>query len=188
MNPGLVIVGSGLAGYTLAREWRKRDKTAALTVISRDHGGFYSKPMLSNALASGKAPAALVTKDAAAMASELNATVLAQCQVTHIDTAGQQLQLADGRTLPYRDLVLATGADPIRLPLAGEGAAAVRSVNDQPSGADTAVSIPEDTTHAFQNDNFGWRSRLRTHVSIRSSWAMTWAHFTSSSFITPISL
>jgi rubredoxin---NAD+ reductase len=130
MNPGLVIVGSGLAGYTLAREWRKRDKTAALTVISRDHGGFYSKPMLSNALASGKAPAALVMKDAAAMASELNATVLAQCQVTHIDTAGQQLQLADGRTLPYRDLVLATGADPIRLPLAGEGAAAVRSVND----------------------------------------------------------
>ena len=47
----VVIVGSGLAGYTLAREFRKLDKQTPLVILSRDHAGFYSKPMLSNATA-----------------------------------------------------------------------------------------------------------------------------------------
>ena len=50
----LVIIGSGLAGYTLAREYRKLNDTARLLLISRDDGAFYSKPMLSNALAGKK--------------------------------------------------------------------------------------------------------------------------------------
>ena len=50
MSEPVVIIGSGLAGYTVARELRKLDKTTPLVVVSRDHAGFYSKPMLSNAL------------------------------------------------------------------------------------------------------------------------------------------
>ncbi len=57
-NP-VVIVGSGLAGYGVAREFRKLDKATPLIVISRDGAGFYSKPMLSNALTSGKSAATL---------------------------------------------------------------------------------------------------------------------------------
>ena len=60
----VVIVGSGLAGYTVARELRKLDKQVPLVVVSRDHAGFYSKPMLSNALAGGKTAATLVMKPA----------------------------------------------------------------------------------------------------------------------------
>ena len=37
----VVIVGSGLAGYTLAREFRKLDKQTPLVVLSRDAAGFY---------------------------------------------------------------------------------------------------------------------------------------------------
>jgi rubredoxin-NAD+ reductase len=126
----VVVVGSGLAGYALAREFRKLDKLTPLVVISRDHGGFYSKPMLSNALAGQKTAASLLMKTADKMAVELNATVRAGVSVQHIDTAGQRITLADGEVLVYRDLVLALGADPIRLPLAGDGADAVMSVND----------------------------------------------------------
>ena len=47
----IVIIGTGLAGYTAAREFRKLDSSTPLHLISRDAGSFYSKPILSNALA-----------------------------------------------------------------------------------------------------------------------------------------
>ena len=52
----VVIVGTGMAGYTVARELRKLDSTVPIVMISRDDGSFYSKPMLSNALAMKKEP------------------------------------------------------------------------------------------------------------------------------------
>ena len=126
----VVIIGSGLGGFTLAREFRKLDKTTPLVVLSRDHAGFYSKPMLSNALAGNKSAAALVMKPADKMALETNASVRANAHVAGIDTAAQTVALEGGEVLAYRDLVLALGADPLRLPLEGDAAEAVLSVND----------------------------------------------------------
>src|SRR6218665_959163 len=126
----VVVVGSGLAGYNVARELRKLDAEVPLVVVSRDAAGFYSKPMLSNALASKKTPATLVMKDAAKMAAEINARIVANTGVQAIDTTAQTLTLADGEVLPYRDLVLALGADPLRLPIQGDAADTVLSVND----------------------------------------------------------
>jgi rubredoxin-NAD+ reductase len=126
----LVVVGSGLAGYAVAREFRKLDKDTPLVVLSRDHAGYYSKPMLSNALAGQKTAASLLMKPAEKMAAELNADVRAVVSVQHIDTAARQLTLTGGEVLPYRDLVLALGADPIRVSLGGDAADAVGSVND----------------------------------------------------------
>ena len=126
----VVILGSGLAGYSAAREFRKLDKTTPLVVVSRDHAGFYSKPMLSNALAGGKTAAMLVMKPAEKMIEELGAVVRARTEAARIDTGARTVHCVDGEAFAYRDLVLALGADPIRLPLAGDGAADVRSVND----------------------------------------------------------
>jgi rubredoxin-NAD+ reductase len=126
----VVIVGSGLGGFTVAREFRKLDKDTPLVVLSRDHAGFYSKPMLSNALAGNKTAATLVMKPAEKMAAEMNAGVRSNVHVKHIDTAARTLVLEGGETIAYRDLVLALGADPIRLALNGDAADAVLSVND----------------------------------------------------------
>jgi len=63
MQP-FVIIGAGLAGYTVAREFRKLDKSTALVILTADDGGFYSKPMLSNAFAQNKSPEQLVTQSA----------------------------------------------------------------------------------------------------------------------------
>lgn len=130
MSEAVVIVGSGLAGYNVARELRKADAEVPIVLVSRDHAGFYSKPMLSNALASKKTPATLVTKSADKMAEEAKLRVLAQTSVTAVDTQARTLHLSNGETLSYRDLVLALGADPIRLPLQGDAADTVLSVND----------------------------------------------------------
>lgn len=126
----IVILGTGLAGYTLAREFRKLDKETPLTIISRDHAGFYSKPMLSNALAGKKTAASLVMKAVDKMTAELNAVLHANTAVKRIDTQAQAVELENGDKIHYRDLVLALGADPIRLPLQGDAADSVLSVND----------------------------------------------------------
>jgi rubredoxin-NAD+ reductase len=126
----ILILGTGLAGYNLAREIRKLDKVTPLVMVSRDAAPFYSKPMLSNALAGGKSAATLVMKSAERMAEELNATILSHRVVAGIDPAARRVDLADGECLDYRHLVLALGADPIRLTLAGDGADDFLSVND----------------------------------------------------------
>lgn len=130
MTAPIIILGSGLAAYNVAREFRKLDKTTALTIISRDHAGFYSKPMLSNALSANKSIEQLLMKTAEKMAEELNATILSQTKVVSIHVQNQEVVLGDDTILPYRDLVLAVGADPIRLPIQGDGAGEVLSVND----------------------------------------------------------
>lgn len=130
MTAAVVIIGSGLAGYNVARELRKADAQVPIVVLSRDHAGFYSKPMLSNALAGNKTVASLLMKSADKMADELRAEVRAHAVVEVLDTEHRTVTLSSGEQLAYRDLVLALGADPIRLPLQGDAANTVLSVND----------------------------------------------------------
>ena len=104
----IVIIGTGLAGYTTARELRKLDSETPLEVITADDGHFYSKPMISNALGRGQEPLDLPTGDAAKMAADLDARVRTRTRVDAIDRNAKQLSF-NGTTLDYSQLVLATG-------------------------------------------------------------------------------
>ena len=128
MNP-IIILGSGLAGYNVAKELRKLDKETPLMVITADSGSFYSKPMLSNALAGKKPPSAIALNSPEQMASQLNATVRATTRVTSVNATAHSVQIGD-ESLSYSKLVLALGADQIRLPIAGNAADAIITVND----------------------------------------------------------
>ena len=128
MHP-IVIVGSGLAGYTLLKEIRKRDAATPVTLVTADDGAFYSKPNLSNALTAGKTAAALPSAGAEKMAADQNATVLTHTRVTAIDTQARRIRTAGGE-LDYSKLILALGADPIPHGLSGDGTDAVLAVND----------------------------------------------------------
>jgi len=128
MHP-VVIIGTGLAGYNVARELRKLDKETPVLVITGDGGEFYSKPMLSNALAANKLPEAIPLNSAEQMAAQLNATIRTHTRVTAIETDNHRVRLGD-EIVPYSKLVLALGAEQIRLPLAGNAAAEVLSVNN----------------------------------------------------------
>ncbi len=129
MNNTMIIIGSGLAGYTLAREFRKLDKTTPLMLITRDAGDFYSKPMLSNALAQNKTAEQLVTTKADVIATQLDLTLHHHTEVKKIDVAARRIETSNGH-FEYAKLIFALGADPIRLPLGGDAADEVLSVND----------------------------------------------------------
>jgi len=58
----IVILGSGLAGWTTARELRKLDPAVPVMLVTADNGDFYAKPSLSNAFAQGKRPDQLVAR------------------------------------------------------------------------------------------------------------------------------
>ena len=127
MHP-IVIIGSGLAGYNVARELRKLDREIPLVLVTGDGGQFYSKPTLSNALAANKTPAAIPLNTAEQMAAQLGATIRTRTRVTALETAARQLRIGE-ETLSYSKLVLAVGAEQMRLPLTGNAADAVMTVN-----------------------------------------------------------
>ncbi|HSN80892.1 MAG TPA: FAD-dependent oxidoreductase [Rhodoferax sp.] len=128
MTKPIIIIGAGLAGWTTARELRKLDKTTPVLLITADSGDFYAKPSLSNAFAQKRGPTHLVSTPADSMAASQNVTLQAHTRVTAIDTVSQTVHTSAG-DFGYVKLVLATGAQSIRLPMAGDAASAVLSVN-----------------------------------------------------------
>lgn len=121
-----------MAGYTLARELRKLDQQVPVVIISQDKAYSYAKPTLSNALAANKLPEQIPLADATKMAEQLHLDIRNHCIVESIDPARHQLTLRHNdqtTSLEYRQLVLAVGAQPIRLPLTGNAADEVMVVN-----------------------------------------------------------
>ncbi|NMM07737.1 MAG: hypothetical protein HHJ18_16145 [Polaromonas sp.] len=83
---------------------------------------------MSNAFAQCRLPAQLISTPAAKMAETLGVTLMAHRCVQTIDAAARSVTTSAG-TLAFRDLMLATGAQPIRVPVEGDAADRVLSVN-----------------------------------------------------------
>ncbi|WP_417502212.1 NAD(P)/FAD-dependent oxidoreductase [Marinobacter sp.] len=127
-NP-IIIIGTGLAGYSLAREIRKQDKDVRIVMVTADDGVSYSKPMLSTGFTKGKDADGLAQAATDAMAEQLKLELRTFTTVTGIDTGGHRLLLGD-ESLSYSKLVLAWGADVIRLTIPGDGQERVFPIND----------------------------------------------------------
>ncbi|MEB3767687.1 FAD-dependent oxidoreductase [Acinetobacter sp. MD2] len=123
MQP-IIIIGSGMAGYTLAREYRKLNQEQPLIMICADDGASYAKPTLSNALASNKNPTQIALADATKMATQLNMQIHTHAWVEAIDTITHTLRYVKDQQhveLEFSQLVFAVGANPIRLAISGDG-------------------------------------------------------------------
>lgn len=128
MRDPIIIVGAGLAGYQLAREFRKIDTETPVLLVTADDGHFYSKPQLSVALTSQKTADALITIPAARAAEQFGITLMPNTALTAIDPAKHTATL-NSTSMTYHKLVLACGAEPARPPLVGRAAGDVMSVN-----------------------------------------------------------
>ena len=131
MHP-IIIIGSGMAGYTVAREFRKLSPEQELVMICADDAVNYAKPTLSNAFAGNKAPEQIALGDATKMATQLNMRIEAETWVKEINAESHEITLEkNGETItqPYSKLVLAVGANPIRLAIAGDGSDDIHVVN-----------------------------------------------------------
>ncbi|NKQ09032.1 NAD(P)/FAD-dependent oxidoreductase [Pseudomonas sp. SST3] len=125
----LVIIGTGLAGYNLAREFRKLDSETPLLLITADDGRSYSKPMLSTGFAMNKEADGLGMAMAGPMAIQLNAEIRTHTRVTRLDPENRRVWIGN-EPVPYRDLVIAWGAQTIQVPVAGDAQDAIFPIND----------------------------------------------------------
>ena len=129
MNAPVVIVGTGLAGYNLAREFRKLDGETPLLLITADDGRSYSKPMLSTGFGKNKDADGLSMAEPGTMAEQLKAEVRTHTRISGIDPGHKRLWIGE-EAVYYRDLILAWGAETVRVPIEGDAADCVFPIND----------------------------------------------------------
>lgn len=130
----IVIIGSGLAGYLLAKELRALNQEISLCMITQSDGSFYSKPQLSTAFAHKKTADMLVTGNAEQMGQELQMAIYTKTQVINIDTSKKMLSIKDAggavRDMAYGQLVLACGSTVIHPIIQGNGTDEILSVKE----------------------------------------------------------
>jgi NADPH-dependent 2,4-dienoyl-CoA reductase/sulfur reductase-like enzyme/nitrite reductase/ring-hydroxylating ferredoxin subunit len=115
----IVIVGAGAAGHYAAETLRRRGYDGALDLIGRDADAPYDRPNLSKDFLAGTASEDWIPLRPDSFYAENAINLVTGATVDRLDLAGRNVVLADGRSLPFERLLLATGADPVALPVPG---------------------------------------------------------------------
>ena len=115
----IVVLGAGAAGAAAVEALRREGYSAPITLIGAEPPGPVDRPNLSKDYLAGTAPEDWIPLRPASFYDELGVTRLIGTPVTALDTGRRRITLADQRTLDYDALLLATGAEPIRLSVPG---------------------------------------------------------------------
>lgn len=115
----ILIVGGGAAGFAAAEMLRREGYEGSLVMLSSEDAPPVDRPNLSKDYLAGQAPEEWIPLRPDAFYREQGIDLRLSTAVERIDIAGCAVRLADGSTLPYDRLLLATGAEPVRLPLPG---------------------------------------------------------------------
>lgn len=141
----ICIVGAGVAAMALMQELRRRDTKVPITVIAMDAGHYSYRPNFSAAMARNLSPNDLVTESAQIWSKRLGIQLLEFTRVIGIDTEARILQTTSS-TIPYRDLVIATGSRS-RVPELGPEARASILVVDHLPGFSSAYPTLRASAH-----------------------------------------
>ena len=115
----VVIVGGGAAGLAAADMLRREGYDGAITMISADEAPPCDRPNLSKDFLAGTASEDWIPLRPPEYYSARRIDVVLSSRVSMLDVKKKQVQLENGKTYPFGALLLATGADPVRLPVEG---------------------------------------------------------------------
>jgi NADPH-dependent 2,4-dienoyl-CoA reductase/sulfur reductase-like enzyme/nitrite reductase/ring-hydroxylating ferredoxin subunit len=122
-SPGLpqsvVIVGGGAAANAAAETLRNEGYRGGITMLSADDAAPYDRPNLSKGFLAGTAEEDWIPLRSPDFYKEHDIDLKLATRVTAIDPSSHKLRLADGSELTFDVLLLATGAEPVRLNLPG---------------------------------------------------------------------
>jgi NADPH-dependent 2,4-dienoyl-CoA reductase/sulfur reductase-like enzyme len=118
----VVIVGGGAAGLAAADMLRRSGYAARLSIVSADDSAPYDRPNLSKDFLMGTAPAEWMPLRPPEYYEERKIELMLGSRVESLDLKQRKVHLADGQQVEFGALLLATGADPVRLdiPTSGE--------------------------------------------------------------------
>ena len=115
----VVIIGAGQAGGEAAQRLRQGGFQGDITLIGEEPVPPYQRPPLSKAYLAGELPLERLLLRPASVYAEENIALLTSVRAVWVDRTNKRVRLEGGRELPFDALVLATGAKPRQLPLAG---------------------------------------------------------------------
>ena len=115
----IVIVGGGAAGLAAADMLRREGYDGSITLISADDSPPCDRPNLSKDFLAGSASEDWIPLRPPEYYAERRIDLVLGSRAATLDVKKQQVQLENGKTYPFGTLLLATGADPVRLPVEG---------------------------------------------------------------------
>ena len=115
----IVIVGGGAAGFAAAEMLRRQDYKGGIVMLSNDDAAPVDRPNLSKDYLAGTAPEDWMPLRPDDFYSGNGIELRLKANVTGIDPRAREVALADGGKVPYDRLLLATGAEPVRLAFPG---------------------------------------------------------------------
>ena len=115
----IVIVGGGAAGFAAAEMLRRQRYQGSIVMLSDDDAPPVDRPNLSKDYLAGSAPEEWLPLREDAFYVEQAIDLRLKCRVVGLDAHARELELGDGGKLAYDRLLLATGAEPVRLTLPG---------------------------------------------------------------------
>jgi NADPH-dependent 2,4-dienoyl-CoA reductase/sulfur reductase-like enzyme/nitrite reductase/ring-hydroxylating ferredoxin subunit len=121
----VVIVGGGAAGFAAAEMLRREGYDRPVTLLSADDAPPCDRPNLSKDYLAGTAKESWIPLKSPKFYEKRALDLRLNARVATIDPRSRRVTLADGAALDYGALLLATGADPVRLDLPGADASAV---------------------------------------------------------------
>ena len=124
----IVIVGAGAAGNAAAETLRREGYDGPLTMIGREDSVPYDRPNLSKDYLAGTAPEEWIPLRPPEFYAEQKIDLLLGSAVESVDGAAKTVTLTGGKTLSWDRLLLAPGADPVRLTVPGGDLPHVRTL------------------------------------------------------------
>ena len=115
----IVIVGGGAAGFAAAEMLRRQAFQGSVVMVSDDDAPPVDRPNLSKDYLAGSAPEDWVPLRGDDFYAEQSIELRLKTTVNAIDVRAREIVLGDGNRIGYDRLLLATGAEPVRLPLPG---------------------------------------------------------------------
>ena len=121
----LLVIGGGPAGLSAVRSYRESGGRGPVAIVSDEHRMPYQRPPLTKDLLRGDSTEDDLPIERESWLSEHQVSLISGRAVA-LDTDARIVTLSGGRELQYRQLVLATGAEPTRLPIPGADDPGVR--------------------------------------------------------------
>ncbi|MDE2376412.1 FAD-dependent oxidoreductase [Bradyrhizobium sp.] len=115
----IVIVGGGAAGFAAADMLRREGFSGAVTMLSDDSAAPVDRPNLSKDYLAGNAPEEWVPLRPEAYYGDAGIDLRLNTKVAAIDPRSRSVTLGNADVLPFDRLLLATGAEPVRLQIPG---------------------------------------------------------------------
>jgi NADPH-dependent 2,4-dienoyl-CoA reductase/sulfur reductase-like enzyme/nitrite reductase/ring-hydroxylating ferredoxin subunit len=113
----VVIVGGGAAGFAAAEMLRRQQYRGSIVMLSNDDAAPVDRPNLSKDYLAGTAPEDWLPLRPDDFYSDNGIELRLKANVAGIDARSRELTLSDGGKVAYDRLLLATGAEPVRLPI-----------------------------------------------------------------------